>query len=268
MLLLLFFVHLLTLFLFCFWLLELILKWVAVVVVAVLFVVVVVVLVVVVVESSVMLLLYPSVTLITCTLVRSVRLIRCNAACPKMRRVGGEGGTNETCVSTTNRPDKYRYIYAIYDCMTPHTHAHRNKDWTHTTHTDKDPIDDGIWQMECHIYILRDIHAQWSGLGHSRIHRTEPNITEKKLMAYTIYGIISKRHTIVRGISTKSLIGLVGETIGGWLRLVWALSGWFYLRVCDPLSWLMAHLVGCVTGMLLKVPANLVERGREKRREH
>lgn len=258
--------HLLTLFLFCFWLLELILKWVAVVVVAVLFVVVVVVvLVVVVVESSVMLLLYPSVTLITCTLVRSVRLIRCNAACPKMRRVGGEGGTNETCVSTTNRPDKYRYIY---DCMTPHTHAHRNKDWTHTTHTDKDPIDDGIWQMECHIYILRDIHAQWSGLGLSRIHRTEPNITEKKLMAYTIYGIISKRHTIVRGISTKSLIGLVGETIGGWLRLVWALSGWFYLRVCDPLSWLMAHLVGCVTGMLLKVPANLVERGREKRRAH
>lgn len=167
--------------------------------------------------------------------------------------------------------DTYMIHIWLYDTHT-HTHTEIKIEHTQDTPTRIRLMAYGKWNV---IYILRDIHAQWSGLGLSRMHRTEQNrteqnITEKKLMAYYVYGIISKRHTIVRGISTKSLIGLVGETIGGWLRLVWALSGWYwyYLRVYDPLSWLMAHLVGCVTGMLLKVPANLGSEERERKEEH
>lgn len=81
-------------------------------VVAVLFVVVVVV------GSCVMLLLYPSVTLITCTLVRSVRLIRCNAACPKMRRVGGEGVQMKLAsVLQTDQTDTDTYMAYMIVCM-------------------------------------------------------------------------------------------------------------------------------------------------------
>lgn len=90
---------------------------------------------------------------------------------PKNAESGWRGGTNETCVSTTNRPNRYRYIYGIYDtymivCMAQtHTHTHRNKDLTHTL-TRIRLMAHGKWNV---IYIEIFMHNDlgWASLGYT-----------------------------------------------------------------------------------------------------